>query len=1074
MNICFDRLKAAALALLLAAAPSPVFAQTRPLTPEEAEGPEVLACWVFDPAAPEADSSPGGHTLSLRGKDTRLVNDERWKGALEIGSGNEPGDRRQGASAGNAPDLSPAGAFTLELWIQPAEALFGTTRAVLLDKKYLFGTHPEGNSDYMLSLVANPKGGWRLEAELGFEGQSATMRSAFFNPEPGEWMQVAFTYDGKGKGAFFLNGNPWGERLLEGRGPIHPGERPLIIGDRVGSVSHRFHGRIAQVRISSTVREMHPSEMAILRLSGERTAFRRMEQKPHLKVEVTNPGAKPLGGTRLAWENGEAAVPEIGPRKSAEVEIPVDATRKPGTYRTELTLLSPQGRALGKPLAITWDLLPRPVPGRMPVILWGSGDAETVSDLGFTHSFALWQTSRADPVAFFDTEGIRQHRLKLDEMLRAGVGAVAQISLGRNAAFREKYARRSRSGKRRPTVNGLFPEVQASALDLGGFLARHFGDLPALEMALINTEVRDHTRPSFHEIDRKAFREATGKEIPAEVEAARGVSYEKLPGFPPDRLIADDHPILAYYRWFWKEGDGWNRLHSLVREGIRKNGGKGIRTWFDPAVRAPSLFGSGGEVDFISSWTYSYPDPLKVSLATGELFAMAEGKPGQKVMTMTQAIWYRHRTAPLPGDATFEPTGEPARWEKENADARFITMAPDHLTQSFWHMLAEPVAGVMLHGWGSLTGKSRGSYIMTHPETRQRLKHLVKEVVEPLGPMLMQVPDAPRNVAFLESFTSQMFAGRGTYGWGTGWGSDSYLMARYAGLDPRIVFEETLAEKGLAGVSILFVTDCDVLTRGMAKTILAFQERGGIVIGDENLAPGIQPDVLVESFRRTGRADEDKASLLARAAALKKEIAAFHAPPVSSDNPEVLLKLRGKGEYLFAVNDHRKFGHYVGRHRLVMEEGVASRATIRWKTPGRVVYDLVRRQPVAVTRLEGGELTFPLELPGGGGALLLALERPVGGIGIAVPEEAKRGESVRVTVTVKGEDGEAITANVPVEIRIFDSKGEPAERSGHYGAARGKVELTLDLALNDEPGRWQIVATEGLTGRRRAATLEVR
>jgi len=41
-------------------------------------------------------------------------------------------------------------------------------------------------------------------------------------------------------------------------------------------------------------------------------------------------------------------------------------------------------------------------------------------------------------------------------------------------------------------------------------------------------------------------------------------------------------------------------------------------------------------------------------------------------------------------------------------------------------------------------------------------------------------------------------------------------------------------------------------------TVTAFQARGGIIIGDENLAPAIQPDILIQSYDRTREADKDK------------------------------------------------------------------------------------------------------------------------------------------------------------------------------------------------------------------------
>ena len=62
----------------------------------------------------------------------------------------------------------------------------------------------------------------------------------------------------------------------------------------------------------------------------------------------------------------------------------------------------------------------------------------------------------------------------------------------------------------------------------------------------------------------------------------------------------------------------------------------------------------------------------------------------------------------------------------------------------------------------------------------------------------MQVPDRKSDVAFLESFASQMFARRGTYGWNGGWEGDAYLVLRYAGLQPEVVYGETIQRDGLA------------------------------------------------------------------------------------------------------------------------------------------------------------------------------------------------------------------------------------------------------------------------------------
>ena len=90
---------------------------------------------------------------------------------------------------------------------------------------------------------------------------------------------------------------------------------------------------------------------------------------------------------------------------------------------------------------------------------------------------------------------------------------------------------------------------------------------------------------------------------------------------------------------------------------------------------------------------------------------------------------------------------------------------------------------------------------------------MIREVVRPLGPTLLQVPPVASDVAFLESFASQMFARRGTYGWGGNWTGDAYQVLLWAHLQPEIVYDETIATRGLDGYRVLVMPDCDVLTR---------------------------------------------------------------------------------------------------------------------------------------------------------------------------------------------------------------------------------------------------------------------
>ncbi|HWL53724.1 MAG TPA: hypothetical protein VNQ90_14900 [Chthoniobacteraceae bacterium] len=829
-----------------------------------------------------------------------------------------------------------------------------------------------------------------------------------------------------------------------------------------------------------------------------RTAFLRMEKNARLQITIRNDEKEPLEGAvlELAMEGGairsRQAVPslEAGEERTLDLVAGDNQTKltdlKPGRYAAKVNLADGDGTPVGEPASMELTVVPRPLPHRMPVIMWGNASlnddgplgVRNLKKIGFTHWFALWQGSTDPAVEFVSPARIDTTRKVFDTAFAMQLGGLAQLSIGKNEALRTKYNRIDRTGNPRPTLNGQFPEAREAAENLGKFVGRTFGDLPGLSGALIDTEVRDHSRPSFHPVDREAYRREAHADIPPEVgDSARGVDYRRLSGFPDDRIVPDDHPILAYYRWFWKEGDGWNRLHTLVDRGFKSQGHDGLWTWFDPAARGASVYGGGGSVDFLSHWTYSYPDPLKISLATDQTAAMAEGRPGQGIMVMSQAIWYRSQTAPeQKAGKNGQPRGDrlEERWEEVEPDARFITIAPDHLSESLWLMLSHPVKGIMYHGWGSLV-ESKSGYRHTHPGAQRRLKEMIASVVEPLGPTLMQLPDARNDVAFLESFASQVFAGRGTFGSGNGWGADAYLITRYAGLQPRIVYDETILKQGLDGFSVLVMPHCDVLTESVSKAITLFQKKGGIVIGDEFLSPAIQPDLLLTSFRRERDAKKDKEKLFALAAWLRAELEGYYSFAVTTDQPEIILRRRsyGASDYLFAINDRRDFGNYVGQYGLVMEEGKPTAGKVTIAKENGVVYDLMRHQTVAPEPVEGG-VRFPVGLAGGGGGLFLIMNEAAGKLEVAMDKELHKGSKGRLKVRLPTLSGKRLEAIAPMKVIIRDPEGREAEGSGYYGAKDGLLDVPVSIAANDLSGRWEVEVTEGVSGQRAGVDFEVR
>ncbi|MFG0261555.1 MAG: hypothetical protein ACF788_04115, partial [Novipirellula sp. JB048] len=661
--------------------------------------------------------------------------------------------------------------------------------------------------------------------------------------------------------------------------------------------------------------------------------------------------------------------------------------------------------------------------------------------------------------------------------LENDIKVIASMSPGswlRKAEVGKPFRRLDRTGKEyeRTDISGLFQRVQDFCFHTGAAIGRAYGDHPAFAAALLHTEVRGASQLSFHPQEVAAYREATGAEIPAKINHKSGVQYQQLADFPQDRVIPDDHPVLQYLRWFWQRGDGWNALTSRVDQGLKQQIDRDdFWTFYDPACRVPSLSGSGGNVDVLSHWTYSYPDPIRIGLCTDELFEMARaGDRDQEVMKMTQLIWYRSQTAPI----NAKPSGETSPWVDQDPDAAYITIAPMHLREAFWWKIARPIKGIMYHGWQSLVETdSPSAYRYTNPSTQHELKRLVSEVVEPLGPTLMQVPDAESDVVFLESFTSQMMARRGTYGWNRSWAGDMYHILMYAQLQPRVMYEESLLAGGLRGAKVLVLADCDVLTESVVEAIEAFQAAGGLVIGDEETCPAIKLDKTLARFNRTKQADQDRAKLLAAAQDLRAWLDPRYSRELDSTNPDVLSRRRqfGTTDYLFAVNDHREFGHYVGDYALTMENGLPSQTQLRLERPAGHVYDLVARRE-STSESRDNAMIIPVSLGPCEGRVLMVTERPIRELDVTVPAAATPGESVRLEIAIT--DGQtAIDAVIPVEVRIVDPEGMQAEMSGYYGAVGGELTIPFDFAANDRTGVWEIHATELASGREAAGYLRL-
>ncbi|SKB06475.1 MG2 domain-containing protein [Prosthecobacter debontii] len=1037
-------------------------------TGADATGTHVLGYWKFDAGSELKDSSGKGHDLVLNG--AAAATEGRLGHSMTCGY-----DLKQahGLRVTGAGRLSPVGAFTLEMWIQPGADHAQAGRCYLADKRYVIDNH----TDYTWQLLEpETNGARRLWVTLGFGSVSETFASEPIPMVADQWQHIAFSYDAAGTVTFYRNGSLISQAYKPGFGPVVPGVRALHLGDRIGSNYGGFPGRIDEVRLCEGALRFEP---LALEIRSPRHVWQRMEKNASVELHCQNLSRNPVADAQLTLEYGGKAetfvLPALNPGGDHAVKFTIDTSLKPERYRLRASLRS--GETVIEQ-GLECEIVARPAP-QMPVIMWGAdgSEMERLKQIGFTHYIGisnpdfekLWET-RTDKRNIpppSSAESLAAKSQELDAALAKGLKLVASVSPSRWLENKTELLRVDRAGKPYPRkdICASLPELPGFYENVGRSLSRAYGQHPAFDAALVDTEVRDASQPSFNEIDRTNYRTFAGAEIPDAVIARNGVEWKKLKDFPADRVISDEYPLLKYYRWFWTVGDGWNNLHSALHQGLKNSARPGFWTFFDPAVRQPSISGAGGSVDVLSHWTYTYPDPQRIGLCTDQLIAMSEATGRrQRVMKMTQLIWYRSQTAPI---RKAQPDDVIA-WDDHDPDAAYITIAPMHLKEALWTKLSRPIQGIMYHGWQSLVPTdSTGSYRYTNPNTVHVLTELLHDIVQPLGPTLLRLTDERAEVALLESFTSQMFARRGGYGNNMGWSADVWMALQHAHIRTDVMYEETLLKKGLSGRKILIMPDCDVLSESVVQRIQEWQKRGGKIIADENLCPGLQADIPLTSFRRVKKAAEDKAKLLALAETLGPQVASLgHTPKVTADSPEVILRTRlyGDATYLFVINDKREAGTYVGQNGLVLENGLPTTANITLTQDNASIYELSRSELIIPQRDAEGHLKWKVELGPCDGRLYMILPKPLLQLRCDVPATAKPGQTAALKIQLTSTQEAVLKAAVPVEIEIRDANGKRAEGSGFYTVENGLLELPLEIAHNDDPGSWEVRVRERASG----------
>ena len=535
---------------------------------------------------------------------------------------------------------------------------------------------------------------------------------------------------------------------------------------------------------------------------------------------------------------------------------------------------------------------------------------------------------------------------------------------------------------KRHFVDAAHPEYQRSLEKGAHAVAAAFAGLGLTNFAGFRgvEEVRLHSEPSFTAANAAAYRAFSGRDVPPEVAERAAPHWSKIPGMPESRIVSDDFPVLNYYTWFWRQGDGWGKANDLVRNAFQSHFDRPLLSVYAPGLRMPRLGGIGGGNSHLCEWTYLTPVPFVMSYAVAELQANAR-QTGARVISTVDGVVRRTIVAPFKN----LPANVPA-WTAVSKDNNYITVPPDYLREGFWLMLSRQTDGIGLSAGVPVFGLAPGEKhwaCPTNPDAFPILEAGFRDVAVPLGPLFRNMPERAPEVAILESYAGALLSGRAHGFWNTPSRSLGYI-ATAANLAPYALFEEELATNGIPpSVKVICAQTCDVLTDRAAAALARFRARGGRVLGSATLAPGVQADgLLPDSEAVLGdqkglRGETTDAEIRTCAAALRR--ATGLVPYADADNAWLLTFTRTHrdADVVFVVNDKRTAGDYVGQWGRILEKGVPNAGTVTVARAAGAVYDLVRHAPVPFSCADG-KTKIPVSFTTTDGRILLLVSKPLG------------------------------------------------------------------------------------------------
>ncbi|MBD3291681.1 MAG: hypothetical protein GF393_02050, partial [Armatimonadia bacterium] len=957
--------------------------------------------------------------------------------------------------------------------------------APMADASLTAGMRPQGGAGPIMMALRfeNPQNHYRLSIrsdDVAIERvragwvevlEETTLPESIRRPADESATQVTFTVAG-----------PTLLAEVDGAPVLHAHDTTLTEG-RAALGLNRLNGQFDSVTLNEASATEAPASLRVRCGLAERDrAFGRDAGRVGLPVHVDNAGGQAVTGLsvsatlirRTIYEDpvGEVDVPQIAAGESARVTIPLDATGyRSGRYTLVLRLHS-DGEAVATDAA---EIVIGPPlhEDQMDILWWGSTNTpETLRDVADAGINVIHEAAQRTP-----------ELLALGYDLGLSYYSYPPSLRGKAPAELQESFENPRASSRALRLDETDPQVREWALDTARKYARRWRSHPRLRYMLLNTEYEGHSYPSLSAEAEARYREALGFARPEEAVAPYMSPSTSLELFP-DRIIPDDSEYYRWYRYFYAEGGGaLNGLTSAQAQAMEEVA-PGITPFHDPVLRAPQFHGRWDGMAMLNHWTYVERNPLDVAAFADELVCLAEeGGWEQQISQMIQ--FFAYADSAMPG-------------VDENAppylrDARFIALPPDILTEAVWLVMSRPVDVLAFHGLqAAIETHEKEGYRYTNPHTLDALGRVTETLVEPYGPALKRIKQrrGPR-VALLLSGANTVF-GRIMEGGGTRSLHNPLTAARF-GVD--VVYDGDIKDGALDDYSVLAIPQCRFMLQSVRERIAAFQQAGGTVVLDSDARIEI-PDAIVlpeisgEAVEKTLElvpgevievGDSPRARLdadLRRAAQNLRGQLLPHldrAPFVDSPHPYVVLDARASGDlsYIFAINDRREAGPYLGQFGAVLERGVPIEAEIHLREMPGALYDAIARRRLEVAEHDGGG-SASVQLDAGWGKLLVSAAEPLAAPEVAVGDRPATGGPVSVRVQAQYASGAPVSGVVPLRFEVQSADGVLSDYSRFTATeADGSWATSVPVAVNEPAGTWVVRVTELIGGHTTVAGFDV-